>query len=130
MTETHELSSTVTAEVRLGRLTLWREGERDVCISLTRRAEEALLALLLARREEARSATTDDAVGPERERLLAELRTLLDDARDVRNLADKLEADGLGADAAAARAIVRSLNARLADVNTRLARLDREGAAR
>lgn len=119
--EVHELSSTVTAEVEHDRLTLWREGERDVCISLTRRAEEGLLALLLARQEARRSPAAAD---PDRERLLAELRTLLDDARDVRNLADKLEADGLDADAAAARAIGQSLNARLADVNVRLARFD------
>lgn len=52
-TVVHELSSTVTAETAGpdGRLSLWREDLRGgfACISLTSRAEESLLELLVER---------------------------------------------------------------------------------
>lgn len=67
--QTHELSSTVTAEVEDGRLVLWRENHRDgraVGISLTARAEARLLELLLSRRAAAGGAPSreDGHAGP------------------------------------------------------------------
>jgi hypothetical protein len=72
---THELSSTVTAEVEDGRLVLWRENRRDgraVGISLSGRAEARLLEVLLARRAGAAldGAWEDEHAGPRAPRQL------------------------------------------------------------